>query len=63
MGSDTYIYHKTFSFTMSLPAMSFRTEGGGWVQPQSEKSMATSGVGYREALVGTERAMQYSLLA
>jgi len=54
---------ETFSFIMSLPAMSFgdrfclsrkgRTGGGGWVHPQGANSMAVSGLGCRKALVGT----------
>ena len=31
------------------------TGGGGWVHPQGANSMATSGLGWRNALVGTGR--------
>jgi len=49
-----YIHHETFSFMMSLPAMSLklrfcvsrkgRTWGGGWVHPKGANRMAVSGL-------------------
>jgi len=54
--------HETFSFMMSLPAMSLglrfcvsrkgRTGGGGWVHPKGANSMAMSGLGCEGHLVG-----------
>ena len=62
-----YIRHQTFSFKMSLPAVSFadrfcvnrkgRTMGGGWVHPKGASSMAVSWFIHRKALVGTRRAI------
>jgi len=64
---SAYKHHETFSFMMSLPAMSFRdgfcfsrkggTGGGGWVHPKGANSMATSGLVSRSDLVGTWKAI------
>ena len=63
------IHHETFSFMMSLPAMSLGlrfcvsrkggTGGGGCVHPKGANSMAmaASGLVFRSDLVGTERAI------
>ena len=58
--------HETFSFMMSLPAMSLGlrfcmsrnggTGGGGWVHPKGANSMAASGLAFRSDLVGTGRS-------
>jgi len=62
-----YIRHETFSFMMSLPAMSLRlrfcmsrkcgTGGGGWVHSKGKNSMAASGLVFRSDLVGTGKAI------
>ena len=67
-----YIRHETFSFMMSLPAMSLGlrfcvsrkggTGGGRWVHPKGANSMAASGLVFRSNLVGTGRPF-LSLLA
>ena len=59
--------HETFSFMMSLPAMSLGlgfcvskkggTGIGGWVHPKGANSMAASGLVLRSDLVGTGRAI------
>ena len=65
--NSRYIRHETFSFMMSLPAMSLGlrfcvsrkggTGGGGWVHPKGANSMAVSGLVFRSDLVGTGRAI------
>jgi len=67
VGYSGYIRHETFSFMMSLPAMSLglrfcvsrkgRTGGGGWVSPKGANSMAASGLVFRSDLAGTGRAI------
>jgi len=62
-----YIRHETFSFMMSLLAMSLGlrfcasrkggARGGGWVHPKGAKSMAASGLVFRSNLVSTGRAI------
>ena len=62
-----YIRHETFSFMMSLLAMSLGlrfcvsrkggTGGGGWVHPKGANSMAVSELVFRSDLVGTGRAI------
>ena len=62
-----YNRHETFSFMMSLPAMSLGLrfcvsrkggrEGGGWVHPKGANSMAASGLVLRSDLVCTGRAI------
>ena len=62
-----YIRHDTFSFMMSLPAMSLGlrfgvsrkggTGGGGWVHTKGANSMAASGLVFRSNLVGTGRVI------
>jgi len=57
-----YIPHETFSFMMSLPAISLGlrfyvsrkggTGGGGWVHLKGANSMAASGLVFRSDLVG-----------
>jgi len=59
--------HETFSFMMSLPAISFgdklcfsrkgRIGGGGWVCPKGANSMAVSGLVSRSDLVYTGKAI------
>ena len=61
--NDCLLHCETFSFIMSLLAMSLglkfcmnrkgRTGGGGWVHPKGANSMAMSGLACRKALVGT----------
>ena len=61
-----YIRHETFSFMMSLPAMSLGLRfcmsrkggrgGGGWVHPKGANSMAASGLVIRSDLVDNGRA-------
>ena len=65
--ADTYIHLQTFSFMMSLLAMSFgrrfcfsrkgRIGRSGWVHPKGANSMAASGFVSRKELVGTGRAI------
>jgi len=65
--ADTYIHHETFSFMMSLLAMSFgdrfcfsrmgRIGGGGRVHPKDANNMAAFGLSCRSDLVGTGRAI------
>ena len=67
-----YIRHETFSFMMSLPAMSpglrfcvsrkGGTGGGRWVHPKGANSMAASGLIFRSDLVGTGRAISILIL-
>ena len=62
-----YICHETFSFMISLPAVSLGlrfcvnrkggTRGGGWVHPKGANSMAASGLVSRNDSVGTGRAI------
>jgi len=62
-----YIHHETFSFMMSLLAMSLGlrfcvsrnggTGGGGWVRPKGANRMTESGLVFRSDLVGTGRAI------
>jgi len=62
-----YIHHETFRFMLSLLAMSFgdrlcfsrkgRIGGGGWVHPKDANSMAAFGLGCRNDLVGSGRAV------
>jgi len=64
---SAYICPETFSFTMSLPAMSFevrfcmsrnsRTGGGVRMHLKDAGSMAVSGLGSRKVLVSTGRAI------
>ena len=59
-GYSRYIRHETFSFMMSLPAMSLGlrfcvsrkggTGGGGWVHPKGANSMAASGLVFRRGV-------------
>ena len=67
MAYSGYIRHETFSFIMSLPAMSLGlrfcmsrkggTGGGGWMHPKGANSMAVSGLVSRNDLVGTGRTI------
>ena len=50
--ADRYIRHETFSFMMSLPAMSL-----GLTDQKGANSMAASGLMFRSDLVGTGRAI------
>ena len=64
---SAYIRHETFSFMMSLPAMSLGlrfcvsrkggTGVGGWVNLKVANSMAASGLVLRSDLVGTGKAI------
>ena len=65
------IRHETFSFRMSLPAMSLglrfcvsrkgRAGGGGWVHPKDVNSMAVTGLVFRSDLVGTGEGHFYPI--
>ena len=66
---SAYKRHETFSFMMSLLAMSLGlrfcvsrkggTGGGGWVHPKGANSMAVSGLILRSDLVGTGRVISF----